>query len=160
MAMLDICCGDGWFTAAAATLTGAPLAGLDLDPAMLAEAETMCKEANVTFIEGDAMALGTLTPGPFDFVLIANTFHGVADQPALAATVASVLNPGGRFVIVGWHKRPREDTSVLGAPRGPAQISRMSPGETARAVEAGGLMLTQIVDLPPYHYGAVFTADS
>jgi hypothetical protein len=33
---------------------------------------------------------------------------------------------------------------------------RLSPGETARAVEAGGLKLHRVVEVPPYHYGAVF----
>ena len=32
----------------------------------------------------------------------------------------------------------------------------MSPGETSLAVEAGGFKLAQVVEVPPYHYGAVF----
>ena len=35
-------------------------------------------------------------------------------------------------------------------------LMTMSPGETAQAVEAGGLKLHRVVEVPPYHYGAVF----
>jgi len=57
---------------------------------------------------------------------------------------------------VNWHQRPREETTVLGEPRGPRTELRMSPQQTRDAVEAGGLMLETIVEIPPYHYGAVF----
>ena len=56
----------------------------------------------------------------------------------------------------GWHQRPREETTVLGEPRGPGTELRMSPDQTIQAVEAGGLKLTRLVEVPPYHYGAVF----
>jgi hypothetical protein len=32
----------------------------------------------------------------------------------------------------------------------------MSPDQTIEAVEAGGLKLARLVEVPPYHYGAVF----
>ena len=32
----------------------------------------------------------------------------------------------------------------------------MSPKQTAADAEAGGLGLIRVVDIPPYHYGAVF----
>src|SRR5262249_59889367 len=61
------------------------------------------------------------------------------------------------FVIVNWHKRPREETPILGEPRGPKTELRMSPEETIKSVEEGGLKLKKIVEVPPYHYGVVFT---
>lgn len=51
---------------------------------------------------------------------------------------------------------PRERTRVLDEPRGPATEMRMSPEQTRAAVEPEGFDLEQIVELPPYHYGAVF----
>src|SRR2546430_7094438 len=33
---------------------------------------------------------------------------------SLARAVASVLQPRGLFAIVNWHRRPREETTVLG----------------------------------------------
>jgi hypothetical protein len=32
----------------------------------------------------------------------------------------------------------------------------MSPEETIKSVEAGGLKFTKMVEIPPYHYGVVF----
>ena len=40
---------------------------------------------------------------------------------------------------MSWHARPREETIVLGQPRGPAAELRMSPEQTIAAVEEGGL---------------------
>jgi hypothetical protein len=74
----------------------------------------------------------------------------------LAAAVKDVLQPGGLFAIVNWHSRPREETPVLGQPRGPKTELRIGPETTKADVEAGGLKLASVVELPPYHYGAVF----
>jgi len=159
MTVLDLCCGDGWFTAPLAVLTGGKVYALDLDPAMLAAARAEVGTAGATvlgWIEGDASDLDKLLEEHVDYVLIANTFHGVPDQTALARAVAAVLKPDGRFAVVNWHARPREETPVLGQPRGPRTEMRKTPAETRAAVEPAGFVLDKVVELPPYHYGAVF----
>ena len=70
--------------------------------------------------------------------------------------VGEALKPKGHFAVVNWHQRPREETTILGEPRGPKTEMRMSPEKTIKSVEAGGLKLTQLVEVPPYHYGVVF----
>src|SRR4029078_7171015 len=55
---------------------------------------------------------------------------------------------------------PREKTPVLGPPRAQKSELRLSPQQTVKAVEAGGLKSTAIVDIPPYHYGAIFEKPS
>ena len=55
-----------------------------------------------------------------------------------------------------WHLRPREETTVLGEPRGPKTELRLSPEETIESVAPAGLKLAQLVEVPPYHYGAIF----
>jgi len=45
---------------------------------------------------------------------------------------------------------------VLGQPRGPKSELRLSPEQTVKAVETGGLKSTGVVEIPPYHYGAIF----
>ena len=159
MTVLDLCCGDGWFTAPLAVLTGGRCYGLDLDPKMLdmARDEVASAGAQVAgWIEGDARELPALLPEKVDFVLIANTFHGVPDQTALSAAVAAVLKPGGRFAIVNWHAKRREETPVLGELRGPRTEMRMTPDQTRAVVELAGFQLHELIELPPYHYGAVF----
>ena len=57
---------------------------------------------------------------------------------------------------MNWHQRPREETTILGEPRGPKTQLRMLPEQTIEVVEAGGLKLTRLIEVPPYHYAAVF----
>jgi hypothetical protein len=45
---------------------------------------------------------------------------------------------------------------VLGEPRGPKTELRLSPQQTIDAVESSGLKLAELIEIPPYHYGAVF----
>jgi hypothetical protein len=51
----------------------------------------------------------------------------VPDKVRLSGEVRSVLKSGGLFAIVNWHARPREETIVLGEPRGPATEFRIDP---------------------------------
>ena len=107
-------------------------------------------------VEGDAYEIERLVPEPVHFVFLANAFHGVPDKPRLSRAVRGVLRPGGLFAVVNWYPRPREETVVLGEPRGPATALRIGAAETVAAVETSGLKLDKLVDVSPYHYGAVF----
>jgi ubiquinone/menaquinone biosynthesis C-methylase UbiE len=159
MTVVDLCCGDGYFTAPLARLLGGRVHALDLDPAMLAAARAEADRQGVAVLgwhQGDARDLDRIVPGGADYVLIANTFHGVPDQATLAAAVVRVLVPGGRFGIVNWHPRPREATTVLGKPRGPKTEMRMAPATVAAVVEPAGFVLERETELPPFHYGVVF----
>ena len=103
------------------------------------------------------MSLSLLLGTSVDYVLIANTFHGAPDKIVLSQEVATCLKSGGRFAIVNWYPLPREETTVLDQPRGPNTKLRMSPEQTCEVVEPAGFKLEKLVNLPPYHYGAVFT---
>ena len=112
--VVDLCCGDGLFTIPLARMVR-HVAAIDLDPAPLAVARDRAIAeglTNCTFTVGDAYDLEKLVPGRVDWVLIANTFHGVPDKTRLARAVAAVLKPGGRFAVINWHRRPREETIV------------------------------------------------
>lgn len=165
MAVVDLCCGDGLFTAPLCALVqaGNEPAGvgrvwaLDLDAELLAAAERACRgQPNFKAILADARELPQHLDGPVDRVLIANTFHGVPEQTALAAAVHASLTDGGRFVVINWYHQPREDTPVLGQPRGPDTALRMDPDAVLAAVEPAGFDLERVVDVGPYHYAAVF----
>lgn len=162
MSVLDLACGDGYFTAAIARrIQPAHVIGFDLDATMLAAAQVHCTElVNCDWILGDAMALSQLIPHKIDYVLMANTFHGVPDQVELCQQVAQVLTPAGQFAIINWHDMPREQTPVLGQPRGPKTELRMSVKQTATVLLSAGYQLDRLVELPPYHYAAIFTANT
>jgi SAM-dependent methyltransferase len=159
MTVVDLCCGDGYFTVPLAKIVGGRVFALDIDPRMLeqARAEVARHGASVAaWICGDARDLAELVPKSVDYVLIANTFHGVPDKLGLARAVAEVLNRDGSFAVVNWHQMPREQTTVQGEPRGPRTDLRMSPEQVRAAVEPAGFRLARVVELPPYHYGAIF----
>jgi SAM-dependent methyltransferase len=158
MDVLDLCSGDGWFTLQIARIAHRVTA-IDIDATLLEVARHRLAEAgasNCDFVAGDAYELARLAPGPVDFVFMANAFHGVPDRPRLASTVATVLTESGRFAVINWHQHPRHETVVLGEPRGPRTELRLSPRQTIDTVEAGGLKLVEVVEIPPYHYGAIF----
>ena len=158
MEVIDLCSGDGWFTLQIAKLAR-HVTAIDIDPAMLDLARHRLTDSDVTncdFVTGDAYELKTLVHDPADFVFMANAFHGVPDRARLARAVHATLKPGGQFAIVNWHPRPREETMILGEPRGPKTELRLSVEETTEAVEAGGLKRAQLIDVPPYHYSAIF----
>ena len=159
MTVVDLCCGDGYFTAPLAELVNGKVYALDIDPGMLNQARSEVARRGASVIEwfcADARDIAELVPHEIDYVLIANTFHGVPDKTALAQTVARVLKPGGRFAIVNWHPLPREQTTVLDKPRGPKTEMRMSLDDVRAVVEPAGFRLADLVELPPYHYGVVF----
>jgi ubiquinone/menaquinone biosynthesis C-methylase UbiE len=158
MEVVDLCAGDGWFTLPIAKTAG-HVTAIDIDRELLGVARMHLAEAGVSncdFVEGDAYDVDKLVAQPVDFVFMANVFHGVPEKTRLARAVAQALAPRGRFAIVNWHARPREQTPILGEPRGPATELRMTPEAVRAAVEPAGFRLHRLVELPPYHYAAVF----
>jgi len=156
MDVIDLCSGDGWFTLQIAKVAR-HVSAIDIDLTLLEVAKRRLAEssiANCEFIVGDAYDIAKLT-GPADLVFMANAFHGVPNRPRLAKAVAAALQTNGRFAIVNWHKRPREETPIFGEPRGPKTEFRMSPEATIKSVEAGGLKFTTLVEIPPYYYGVI-----
>ncbi len=161
MQVVDLCCGDGMFTVPLAKLLDGNVIGVDIDPVMISRAQKAVKRARAPECNwhlGDARSLDTMMDEKVDAVMIANTFHGVPDQPAMVRAVRKVLKPGGLFIVVNWHVLDREETQVLGMARGPLTELRMSPVTLSKLVEQEGFALEMVAELPPFHYGAVFRA--
>lgn len=160
MRAVDLCSGDGYFTVPMASLVGDGFVlAVELDDNMMEVARAEAKRAaasNITFISGDAMKLGELISEPVDTVVIANTFHGAPDHTGLARAVHDILKPEGSFVVINWWPRPREETTVLGKPRGPRPDLRFSPEKVAEWVGPAGFRLRDVKEVGPYHYGAIF----
>ena len=161
MDIVDLCCGDGWFTLPLVRIARKVIA-IDIDDALLDAAKVRIAErggaANCTFAEADAYKIAKVVRDPVDHVFLANAFHGVPDRPRLSRAVREVLKTGGAFSIVSWHARPREETRVLGEPRGPATGLRMTPEQTIVEVQPSGLRHIRTVEVSPFHYGAIFEA--
>ena len=159
--LVEVGSGNGYFALPAARVVEpAPVYAIDLDGGLLAELARLAALQgieNVHPIRGDARGLSRYLAEPVDVCLLANTFHGVEEPGPLVAGVYRSLAAGGSFVVVNWHDRPREETTLDGEPRGPPPSLRLSPSATERRVtEAADFTLVRELDLPPYHYGLVF----
>jgi SAM-dependent methyltransferase len=162
MDVVDLCSGDGWFTLQISRIARHVIA-IDIDGKLLETARLRLAESgqsNCTFVEGDAYDIAALIDRPVDFVFLANAFHGVPDKVRLATAVWRVLKPGGLFAIVNWHARPREQTTVLGEPRGPETALRIGPQAVEEALQQTAHKPVRTVDIPPYHYASIFVANS
>jgi predicted methyltransferase len=159
MTAADLCCGDGYFTVPLARIVEGRVYGLDVDPDMIEKTRNELErngESVLQLICADARELSGLISSNVDYALIANTFHGVPEKAEMARAVASIIIPGGQFAVVNWLPLPREETVVLDQPRGPKTEMRMSPDEVRSVIEPAGFRLDRVIDLPPFHYGAVF----
>lgn len=102
LAVLDAACGSGNLTIPAAR-TGATVTGLDLVPALLADAARWARRErlDVALEQGNVEAL-PYADGQFDVVM---SMFGVmfAARPYLtAAELARVTRPGGRVALANW----------------------------------------------------------
>ena len=162
MVVVDLCSGDGLFTLQLSKIAREVLA-IDIDGKLLERARVRLAESGLTncvFIEANAYDISKVVRNRVDYVFLANVFHGVPDRPRLARAVHDVMKPGGLFAVVNWHALPREKTTVLGEPRGPVTELRITPEETIAAVQSSGLALLRQIEVPPYHYAAVFKRGS
>ncbi len=96
--VLDVCCGTGVVTAAAAR-RGAVPSGLDFSAAMLAQARRA--HPRLRLDEGDAEAL-PYADRSFDAVVSNFGIHHIANSDRAMAEARRVLRPGGRFAITTW----------------------------------------------------------
>lgn len=138
----------------------AEVVAIDLDPQMLARTRARVNAAgagNCRIVEGDAYEIAALVRKPADIIVIANTFHGVPDKTRLCRAVVSAVKPVGRFLVVNWHRRPREETTVLGQPRRPKTKMRMEPEDVVAVAEPAGLTHKRTIERPPCHYAVVLS---
>lgn len=159
--LLEIGSGNGYFALPAARIADpAPVYALDIDETLLEDLERLAERQaidNVVPTHGDARSLTAHVSDPVDCCLLANTFHGIDDTDDVVREVFDALTDDGEFVVVNWHDRPREETTVAGEPRGPPTELRLSPERTERLVtDAAAFAVARRVELPPYHYGLVF----
>jgi len=96
--LLDVCCGTGAVTAAAAG-RGADAGGVDFSAAMLDHARRV--HPQLRFDEGDAEAL-PYPDGAFDAVVSNFGIHHIAHSDRAMAEAHRVLRPGGRLAITNW----------------------------------------------------------
>ncbi len=146
---IDIATGTG-HTAFALAPHVARVTGLDLTPAMLAEAERLRARRgieNVYFEEADAHALPVATAS-VDLVACRRAAHHFANIGAALAEIHRVPRPGGRFVIDD--RSVPEDPSVDGIINeldwlhDESHIREYGPNEWRQLLDAAGLVVDAV----------------
>ena len=98
MKLLDVCCGTGIVTAAAAA-RGASVVGIDFSPAMLRQARQ--GHPHLHLDEGDAETL-PYADDSFDAVVSNFGVHHAPNPEKAIAEAFRVLRPGGRVAVTTW----------------------------------------------------------
>jgi ubiquinone/menaquinone biosynthesis C-methylase UbiE len=141
--VLDLGCGTGIVARLLRERLGgaATIAGLDVNPGMLAVARRVAPE--LEWHEGNAMAL-PFQDGAFDLVLSQQMLQFVPDREAAARELRRVLSPGGRVVASTWRSLAELPfyealTRVAERQLGKSNDTRWSfgDGEALRALLAG-----------------------
>lgn len=156
MSVLDLGCGYGHFTIAAAEMVyPALVVGADVDGPILLEAQAAARLDNCLWLNQDLLSLSQRVFNKFDYVMMHSTFHGLASPVNFVANIVDLLNPGGCFSVINWLPISREDTIWMGKPRGPKTELRLSEEQFLTIVQTANssLAVTQRLLLPPYHYG-------
>lgn len=110
--VVDLGCGSGYFALRLSPLAGKDGRVLAEDirrlPLVFLWFRTILKsERNVTVIHGDVTD-PHLPLGRVNEVLIANTYHELADSQAIVAHLRESLMPGGRLVVVDRAPKPSD----------------------------------------------------
>jgi SAM-dependent methyltransferase len=149
----DFGCGYGTFSVAAARITTGVVHAIDIDPAMVEATRAKAAAAslgNVKVELRDFVAEGAGLPAAsVGYAMLFNILH--AEAPGVLLREAwRVLRPGGGLGLMHW----RYDPST---PRGPSMAIRPRLEQLITWAEAAGFRLSGegVIDLPPYHYGAL-----
>ena len=117
-AVIDLACGEGYYTRELRRRGAASVVGVDLSHGMLAlaQAEEGRRPLGIEYRVGDAKALEA--GGEFDLVFAAyllNYARTAEELTQMCRAVARALRPGGRFVTVNNH--PADPPANFGAGR-------------------------------------------
>ncbi len=153
MRVLDLGCGIGGCSRYLTAERQCRVTGLDLTPEFIAVARELTRRCGlgdaIRFHEGNALDL-PFGDASFDHVWCHNVTMNIPDKKKLAAEVARVLKPGGRFSCVEIAQ------GLAGAPSfplpwamDPSASFLATPQEMRAALESGGLRIIEQTDITP-----------
>jgi ubiquinone/menaquinone biosynthesis C-methylase UbiE len=145
--VIDVGCGTGFLLLGAARRSG-QVVGVDVTPAMLAEAKRRVEEAgltNVTLREATAEAL-PFADLRFDVALNRLTLHHLGNPGRVLSEIHRVLRPGGRLVlcdITAADDPEKADLhNRLERLRDPSHVQHFAGAAIAKMVEGAGFRVT------------------
>lgn len=154
--LIDIGCGYGTFLIPVAKLVKGKVIGIDIENEMIETCNQKVIEygaKNIVLLHGDISKEQTLKDleqykGEIDYISLFNILH--CEQPLdLLNAAYQILNNNGKIGVIHWKY---ENT-----PRGPSMEIRPTPETINGWALKSGFVLDKYVELPPYHYGLVFS---
>jgi ubiquinone/menaquinone biosynthesis C-methylase UbiE len=151
MHVLDLGCGVGGCSRYLAAVTGCRVTGVDLTQEFVDAARELTRRCGlgdrIAYRQANALDL-PFPDASFDHVWCHNVTMNIPDKPRLAAQVARVLKPGGRFSCSEMAQGPAgEPIYPLPWARGSASSFLVTPAEMSRTLEAAGLRIIKEIDL-------------
>jgi ubiquinone/menaquinone biosynthesis C-methylase UbiE len=86
-----------------------------------------------------------------DTVFFCDVLHHIDARPAYYSKLRAALKPGGRIVVVDFHKRE--------LPVGPPPAMKLSAAEVETELKAAGFRLVRSLDILPHQYFLVFQTE-
>ena len=144
--------GYGTFTIPAAKIIKGKIHAYDIDKKMTSRLVQRIKEeklSNVIIQKTDFLSEGTLLhDNSVDYAMLFNILH--AENPIELLTEAfRILKHGGKIAIIHWIYSST-------TPRGPSMNIRPKPEQCIEWMKSAGFTIkSDIISLPPYHFGIV-----
>jgi len=149
----DIGAGTGYFTRRFAVAVGpqGKALGLDIEVTMVTHINSEAQKQKIANLSARQVPPNDpqLEPKSVDVVFICDTYHHMQERVAYARRLAQALKPGGRVVIVDFHKRE--------LPLGPPVEWKLAPEAVTEEFRQAGFQLTRSLDFLPYQYFLEFT---
>jgi ubiquinone/menaquinone biosynthesis C-methylase UbiE len=149
---LDVGCGEGHFSFAAAEKVGrkGKVYALDMDEEGLASLRDTVREKgieNIEVISGDATEKIPLDGHIVDICFMANVLHGFVANSVLEPVISEILRimkPAGSLAVVEFKKG-------FGVP-GPPRSVRLSPEETEKVLIQYGFEKERVLNVGLFNY--------
>ena len=137
----DIGAGSGYFARRLARHAGKVYA-VDIDERLLKAAD----EGAPTNLETVLAAPNDprLPPASVDTIFFCNSLHHIANRASYYPKLKRALKPGGRLVVIDFHKRP--------LPVGPPESMKISEADVVAELASAGFQKTKQFDFLPYQY--------
>jgi arsenite methyltransferase len=135
----DIGAGTGYFSQRFAR-HAAKVYAVDIEPKLLAMIKGSSRIQTVVAAPDDPK----LKPASVDTVFFCNVLHHIDNRAPYWAKVAAALKPGGRIVVMEFHKKP--------LPVGPGPGMKIDQAAMVEELKAAGFTLAKQHDFLPYQY--------
>lgn len=151
--VLDVGCGTGIMERAYLELGAASIVGLDLSEAMLACARASFSDVPAERLRFECHDILDFTSNePFDVVVIYNAYPHILDKEALVEATASLLVPGGRFLVAHGMSRATLNAHHANVPHD--VTSDLLPACEALRIWQGAFDIDMVADTPfTYFFG-------